>query len=37
VPGSFHVAMNMYIAVAKGGKYEIIEKSGGLVQPGECI
>jgi ABC-type branched-subunit amino acid transport system substrate-binding protein len=37
VPGSYHVAMNMYIAVAKGGKYEIIEKSGGLVQPGECI
>lgn len=37
VPGSYHVAMNMYIAVAKGGKYEIIEKSGGLVAPGECI
>lgn len=37
VPGSYHVAMNMYIAVAKGGKYEIVEKSGALVAPGECI
>jgi branched-chain amino acid transport system substrate-binding protein len=37
VPGSYHVAMNMYIAVARGGKYEIVEKSGALVAPGECI
>jgi branched-chain amino acid transport system substrate-binding protein len=36
VPGTQHVAMPMYIAVAKGGKYEIVEKSSGIVQPGEC-
>jgi branched-chain amino acid transport system substrate-binding protein len=37
VPGSYHVAMNMYIAVAKNGTYEIVEKSNALVAPGECI
>jgi len=36
VPGKWHVRMNMYIAVAKKGKYEIVEKSKGLVDPREC-
>jgi len=36
VPGKWHVKMNMYIAVAKNGKYEIVEKSNGLVDPREC-
>jgi ABC-type branched-subunit amino acid transport system substrate-binding protein len=36
VPGKRHVKMNMYIAVAKGGKYEVVEKSGGPVDPREC-
>ncbi len=37
VPGTWHSKMNMYIAVAKGGKYEIIEKSPGMVDPRECL
>ncbi len=37
VPGTRHVKMNMYTAVAKGGKYEIVEKSNGAVLPGECL
>ncbi len=36
VPGKWHVKMNMYIAVAKKGKYEIVEKSNGPVDPREC-
>jgi ABC-type branched-subunit amino acid transport system substrate-binding protein len=36
VPGSLHTKMNMYIAVAKSGKYEVIEKSNGPVMPAEC-
>jgi ABC-type branched-subunit amino acid transport system substrate-binding protein len=36
VPGTRHVKMNMYTAVSKGGKYEIVEKSTGPVMPGEC-
>lgn len=36
VPGTRHVKMNMYTAVAKSGKYEIVEKSKGPVMPGEC-
>ena len=36
VPGTRHCKMNMYIAVAKDGKYEIQEKSNGAVMPGEC-
>jgi ABC-type branched-subunit amino acid transport system substrate-binding protein len=36
VPGKRHVKMNMYIAVAKNGKYEVVEKSGGQVDPREC-
>lgn len=37
VPGTYHVKMDMYIAVAKGGKYEIIDKSSGMVDPKECL
>jgi len=36
VPGTRHVKMNMFTAVSKGGKYEIVEKSNGPVMPGEC-
>jgi len=36
VPGTRHVKMNMYTAVSKGGKFEIVEKSKGPVMPGEC-
>ncbi|MGY3622141.1 ABC-type branched-subunit amino acid transport system substrate-binding protein [Bradyrhizobium sp. USDA 10063] len=36
VPGKRHCKMNMYTAVAKGGKYEIIRRSNGLVDPKEC-
>lgn len=36
VPGKRHVRMNMYIAVAKAGKYEIVHRSNGLVDPKEC-
>ena len=35
VPGTYHAQMNMYIAVAKGGKYEIIAKAD-QVHPKEC-
>lgn len=36
VPGTRHVKMNMYTAVAKSGNYEVVEKSKGPVMPGEC-
>jgi len=36
VPGKRHAKMNMYIAQAKGGKFEIVNKSDGLVDPKEC-
>lgn len=36
VPGKRHCKMNMYIAVAKNGRYEIVERSAGLVDPKEC-
>jgi ABC-type branched-subunit amino acid transport system substrate-binding protein len=36
VPGTRHVRMNMYIGVAKGGKYEVVEKSPAYVEPHEC-
>ncbi|MEO5861818.1 MAG: substrate-binding protein [Burkholderiales bacterium] len=36
VPGKRHTKMNMYIAVAKNGKYEVVEKSNGMVDPREC-
>ncbi|MEQ1954694.1 substrate-binding protein [Mesorhizobium sp. CN2-181] len=36
VPGKRHCKMNMYIGVAKGGKYEVVSRSNGLVDPREC-
>jgi branched-chain amino acid transport system substrate-binding protein len=36
VPGQHHVRMNMYIAQAKGGKFEII-KNLGAMDPKECL
>jgi ABC-type branched-subunit amino acid transport system substrate-binding protein len=36
VPGKRHCKMKMYIAVAKGGNYEIVARSPGLVDPKEC-
>ncbi|MEE9148375.1 MAG: substrate-binding protein [Candidatus Tectomicrobia bacterium] len=36
VPGTRHCRMNMYIAVAKAGQYEIVSSSDGLVDPKEC-
>jgi ABC-type branched-subunit amino acid transport system substrate-binding protein len=36
VPGKRHCKMRMYTAVAKGGTYEIVARSKGLVDPKEC-
>ena len=36
VPGKRHCKMNMYIAVAKEGNYDIVGRSNGLVDPKEC-
>jgi ABC-type branched-subunit amino acid transport system substrate-binding protein len=36
VPGQRHCKMRMYTAVAKGGSYEIVARSKGLVDPKEC-
>ena len=36
VRGKRHCKMNMYIAVAKNGKYDVVERSKGLVDPKEC-
>ena len=36
VPGKRHCKMNMYTAVAKNGKYEVVTRSAGLVDPKEC-
>jgi branched-chain amino acid transport system substrate-binding protein len=36
VPGQHHVRMNMYIAQAKNGRFEII-KSLGVIDPKECV
>jgi ABC-type branched-subunit amino acid transport system substrate-binding protein len=36
VPGKRHCRMKMYTAVAKGGKYEIVARSDGLVDPKTC-
>jgi len=35
VPGKWHCRMNMYIAVAKAGQYEVISRSP-MVDPKEC-
>jgi ABC-type branched-subunit amino acid transport system substrate-binding protein len=36
VPGKRHCKMQMYTAVAKNGKYEVVARSDGLVDPKEC-
>ncbi|MEX2222415.1 MAG: substrate-binding protein [Candidatus Rokuibacteriota bacterium] len=36
VPGKRHCKMNMYIAVAKNGTYDVVTQSKGLVDPKEC-
>ena len=36
VAGKRHARMNMYIAVAKDGKFQVAQKSPGLVDPHEC-
>ena len=36
VPGKRHCKMNMYTAVAKDGKFEIVARSAGLVDPMAC-
>lgn len=35
-PGKRHCKMRMYIAVAKQGNYDIVDRSQGLVDPKEC-
>ena len=35
VPGTGHVAMNMYVAQSKGGKWNVISKAD-MVAPDEC-
>jgi branched-chain amino acid transport system substrate-binding protein len=37
VPGTRHVKMNMYTAVAKNGRFEIVDRSSGPVMPHECV
>jgi len=37
VPGTWHVKMHMYTAVANNGRYDIVEKSKGMVDPKECL
>jgi urea transport system substrate-binding protein len=36
VPGKRHCKMKMYIAVAKGGAFDVVEASDGLLDPKEC-
>lgn len=36
VPGTRHLKMNMAIAVSKNGQYQVVERSKGMVAPGEC-
>ena len=36
VPGKRHCKMKMYTAVAKNGRFEIVARSAGLVDPREC-
>ena len=35
VPGQHHLRMNMYIAQARGGRFEVV-KSLGPIDPNEC-
>jgi branched-chain amino acid transport system substrate-binding protein len=37
VPGTRHCRMNMYIAVAKDGEFEIVWRSPGLLDPKACV
>lgn len=37
VPGTRHCRMNMYIAVARDGEFEIVARSAGLVDPKACL
>ena len=37
VPGTRHCRMTMYIAVAKNGDYEIVDKTDGVIDPKECL
>jgi ABC-type branched-subunit amino acid transport system substrate-binding protein len=37
VPGTRHCRMNMYIAVAKEGEFEIAWRSPGLLDPKACV
>lgn len=37
VAGTRHCRMNMYITVSSGGRYNIVQQSDGLVEPGECL
>ena len=37
VPGTRHAKLNMYTAVAKNAKFEIVGRSNGAVMPRECI
>jgi branched-chain amino acid transport system substrate-binding protein len=37
VPGTRHCRMNMYIAVARQGEFEIAWRSPGLLDPKACL
>ena len=36
VPGQHHVRMNMYIAQARNGRFEVVENLG-IIDPKECV
>ena len=36
VPGTRHLRLNMYIAVAEKGSFKVVDQSQGPVEPGEC-
>ncbi|GGI31411.1 ABC transporter substrate-binding protein [Bradyrhizobium guangdongense] len=36
VPGKRHCKMNMYTAVCKSGVFQVVQRSNGLVDPGQC-
>jgi len=36
VPGQHHVRMNMYIAQAKNGRFEVLENLGSLIRKSAC-
>ena len=37
IPGTRHCRMNMYIAVAREGEFEIVWRSPGLLDPKACV